>query len=58
MFRLVELDGGCIKIDGVDISTLGLHMLREKIAYIPQTPFLIQGSIRENLDPFDEMTDE
>jgi len=58
MFRLAELDSGSIKIDDVDISTIGLHLLRKNIAYIPQTPFLIQGTIRENLDPFDELSDE
>ena len=46
------------KIDGVDIKNVGLHLLRQHIAYIPQNPFLLQGTIRENLDPFDEMTDE
>ena len=46
------------KIDGVDIKNVGLHLLRQHIAYIPQNSFLLQGTIRENLDPFDEMTDE
>lgn len=57
LFRLVDpLEGKCL-IDGIDISTIGLHLLRKKIAYIPQSPFLIQGTIRENLDPFEEKTD-
>lgn len=33
-------------------------MLRKQIAFIPQSPFLIQGTIRENLDPFDELSDK
>ena len=52
LFRLVELSEGSIIIDGTDIKTLGLHMLRKGIAFIPQLPFLLQGTIRENIDPF------
>ena len=37
---------------------MGLHMLRKSIAYIPQSPFLIQGTIRENLDPSRRFTDD
>jgi ABC-type multidrug transport system fused ATPase/permease subunit len=59
LFRLTEIEkDGNIKIDNTDCRELGLHLLRKRIAYIPQSPFLIQGSIRENLDPFDEFKDE
>jgi ABC-type multidrug transport system fused ATPase/permease subunit len=53
----VEDDGGSIEIDGIDISTIGLHDLRRRIAIIPQDPTLFAGTVRENLDPFDEQTD-
>ncbi|KAF8941210.1 hypothetical protein BGZ47_007463 [Haplosporangium gracile] len=53
----VEEGGGSIEIDGIDISTIGLHDLRHRIAIIPQDPTLFAGSVRENLDPFDEQTD-
>lgn len=58
LFRLVDPSEGSVFIDGVDLKNVGLHLLRKNIAYIPQTPFLIQGTIRENLDPFQEKTDE
>ena len=57
LLRIVELDSGKIKIDGVDISSIGLMKLRSKIAVIPQDPVLFSGSVRSNLDPFDEYED-
>ncbi|KAG0084494.1 hypothetical protein BGZ93_001203 [Podila epicladia] len=57
LFRLVETTTGNpphpggISIDGIDISQIGMHDLREKMAIIPQEPFLFRGTLRFNLDP-------
>jgi ATP-binding cassette subfamily C (CFTR/MRP) protein 1 len=54
LMRLVELDGGKVLLDGVDTRPLGLRKLRSSIAVIPQDPVLFSGTIKTNLDPFDE----
>ncbi|KAF6207172.1 hypothetical protein GE061_018411 [Apolygus lucorum] len=56
LFNLADLDGH-ILIDGIDTTSIGLHDLRSKISIIPQEPFLFSGSMRKNLDPFDEYPD-
>lgn len=56
-FRFLEADSGSISIDGIDIASLGLKELRENLAIIPQDPTLFIGTIRSNLDPFNQYSD-
>uniref|UniRef100_A0A4W6FYM0 Multidrug resistance-associated protein 4 n=1 Tax=Lates calcarifer TaxID=8187 RepID=A0A4W6FYM0_LATCA len=57
LFRLAEPDGR-IWIDGFQTSAIGLHTLRQKMSIIPQDPVLFTGTMRKNLDPFSQHTDE
>ncbi|KAJ1327578.1 ATP-binding cassette subfamily C (CFTR/MRP) member 1 [Microdochium nivale] len=57
LFRFLEAQSGSVYIDGLDISKIKLHDLRSRLAIIPQDPVLFSGTVRSNLDPFDNHTD-
>ncbi|XP_053212746.1 ATP-binding cassette sub-family C member 4-like [Panonychus citri] len=56
LFRIVEFEGA-LEIDGINIQNIGLHDLRKKVSIIPQEPVLFAGTVRTNLDPFNEHKD-
>ncbi|MCH88832.1 ABC transporter C family member 10-like, partial [Trifolium medium] len=58
LFRLVEPAGGKIIVDGLDISSIGLHDLRLRFGIIPQDPTLFNGTVKYNLDPLSQHTDQ
>jgi ABC-type multidrug transport system fused ATPase/permease subunit len=58
LLRFVDPAEGRILIDGIDITSIGVDDLRSRVTYIPQDAVLFSGTIRENLDPFNEYNDE
>ena len=58
LFRIAPLSAGSITIDGVDVGKLGLAEARRALCIIPQDPVLFCASLRFNVDPFGEYSDE
>ena len=54
----MEPAGGKIIVDGIDISTIGLYDLRSRFGIIPQDPTLFNGTMRFNLDPMSQHSDQ
>ena len=57
ILRLVEPTSGAIYLDGKNIMEMPLKDLRSSITLIAQEPVLIEGTLRENLDPRSEHND-
>lgn len=58
LFRIIEPVDGTISVDGVDITQVGLLDLRTKLSIIPQDSQIFVGTIRQNLDPFNNYSDD
>jgi ATP-binding cassette subfamily C (CFTR/MRP) protein 4 len=57
LLRLYKIKGK-IFFDDVDIATVPLDVLRSNISVVPQEPFLFSGTIRENVDPLGQHSDD
>ena len=58
LFRIQELAGGQMFIGGIDTATIPLQTLRSRIGIVPQDPVLFSATVRFNLDPFDQHSDD
>ncbi|KAI5953221.1 hypothetical protein KGF54_002592 [Candida jiufengensis] len=58
LFRIIESTNGCIIMDSIKANEIGLYDLRNNLNIIPQDSNCLEGTIRENLDPLNEHSDE
>ncbi len=58
LFRMLELRAGSITVDGIDLNTIPRHEVRSRIIGLPQDIFLLNGSVRLNIDPYGRATDK
>ncbi|KAI9147656.1 Canalicular multispecific organic anion transporter 2 [Paramyrothecium foliicola] len=58
LLRNIELDAGAVLVDDIDLTTLSRDEIRTRINTLPQTPLLLHGSVRKNIDPHGVSSDE
>jgi ATP-binding cassette subfamily C (CFTR/MRP) protein 1 len=58
LLRLMDLQSGSITIDGIDIATLPRQLVRSRLIALPQDPYVLAGTVRENVDPLGTVSDE
>ncbi|GJJ10347.1 hypothetical protein Clacol_004573 [Clathrus columnatus] len=57
LLRFTDPTSGTIHIDGIDITKIGLHDLRSRLTFVAQDAVLFSGTVRENIDPFNDYSD-
>ena len=58
LLRFTHISEGSVHLDGRDIMRTNLQTLRRRVTFIPQDPACLHGTIRFNLDPFNEFEDK
>ncbi|KAH3663902.1 hypothetical protein WICMUC_005892 [Wickerhamomyces mucosus] len=58
LYRIIEAAEGEIVIDGIPTHQVGLQDLRHSLSIIPQDSQVFEGTIRENIDPTNQFTDD
>jgi ABC-type multidrug transport system fused ATPase/permease subunit len=58
ILAVVRAESGQITIDGIDVSEVDVDTLRQRVTFVAQEPVLFSGTIRHNLDPLNEFSDE
>ncbi|KAF2028411.1 P-loop containing nucleoside triphosphate hydrolase protein [Setomelanomma holmii] len=58
LLRLMDVSSGQIIIDGLDISTLPRQLVRSRLIALPQDPYVLAGTVRENIDPLGTVSDD
>lgn len=54
---MLEITEGSIVIDGLDLSTIPCEDVRRRLNSVPQDAYFLSGSVKFNLDPFEEQPD-
>ena len=49
LLRLYDVDAGAVLLDGVDIRHCRQRDVRERIAFVPQDPWLLDATLAENI---------
>lgn len=58
LLATVPVEKGRILVDGIDLATIDRQALRTRITFLAQDPVLFEGSLRHNLDPTRDHSDE
>ncbi|KAJ5714937.1 ABC transporter integral membrane type 1 [Penicillium malachiteum] len=58
LLRMIEIQQGSIIVDGIDISKCSQSELRTRLNVVTQDPFIVPGSVRFNIDPFEMASDD
>ena len=56
--RILEPKKGKIDIDEYDLQNIDLDFLRQSLSIVPQETFIIEGTLRDNIDPLNKYKDE
>lgn len=58
VYRFVDIASGEILLDGKSIHQIPLKLVRKSLAVIPQDPALFMGSLRSNIDRYNQVSDD